>query len=84
MQKKASEGIWWVIAGAVIVLVVIVVLLTIFAGGSNKASKGFLDCASKGGVCVESKEICIEKKGTLSGTFTCGEESQICCFGVSG
>jgi len=86
--RKGDANMWWIIIGAVIALVVMIVLLVFFTGRSATLESGILDCAGKGGDCINLGDTCTREDGTpgtISRAFQCSAEEKlsgktVCCF----
>jgi hypothetical protein len=61
-----------VIIIAVICLLVLIVLIFIFSGKAGQFKKGVDSCESKGGICVNSQDLCSGPQlGTVGADISC-------------
>lgn len=79
MNKKGAELTINVVVIAAIVLITAAVVISFYVSQSKTAEKGLFECESKRGICVSTKEECVNNKGTIFSTLKC-PQPQVCCY----
>ncbi len=79
-QTKKGELTMQVVVLAALALIFLIVVLFIMTQKSSLFSKGLSSCENKAGICVASETLCKDDNAGTVSSFSCTDESQICCL----